>query len=150
MVTHWYRGFMENEYQQSKQEPRLYVSLCFHPKVTRGPTVQKLLTHLRSEVDEYDGGEDMDTIVSNRKRRGLRGLFRSRRKYEKIIKHNHRQQVVRRAKGTFTFTLRGIHLCGSQCSRLDGHCTISYPDYPPIVNINKRFKLVLQNVIRLF
>lgn len=112
---------------------RIMVSVCFHPKVSKGPTLQKLLQDVTQEVQQRAASPTEKT--SGGPRSGFKFFSRQGKKMQNRLQSVINQQTNRRAKGRLTFALSGIHLCSSQCSKVDGHSISSSQDFAPIMRI---------------
>lgn len=119
---------------------RLLVSVCFHPKVSRGPTVQTLLRAL--EQDEpvqtpIPSSLSKSVCVSPQTSHRRTGRFSRapkalQTKLDAVLKH----QTNPRAIGRLQFALSGIHLCSAQCSNTGGHSAVSLQEFAPVVRIS--------------
>lgn len=126
-VQQWVHVKNLDEHAMEIEGGRLLLSTCFHPKVTKGPTVHNLLRELEPAEK---------SLVSNPTGLNKSGSVRFFTPATKDIQGNLQAAIQQKnVKGVFSVCLQGIHLCGAQCSKLDGHSTISYPDFAPIVRI---------------
>lgn len=120
-----------DEHAMEIEGGRLLISTCFHPKVTKGPTVHNLLR----ELQPAENSSSLSKPGDLRKHGSVRFFTPAINDTQGNIQAAIQQKSTKHVKGVFTVCLRGIHVCGAQCSKLDGHSTISYPDFAPIVRI---------------
>ncbi|DBA04305.1 TPA: hypothetical protein N0F65_002067 [Lagenidium giganteum] len=109
---------------------RILLSMCFHPKIIAGPTLSNLLAEMKPQNQSLEAES-----MSKRRRKSTRWFQRGSKKNQNTVMAALLQNGTRKIKGTLSFCLRGIHLCGPQCSKIDGHTTICYPDFAPIVRV---------------
>lgn len=132
-MTRWLTVKRTDELGTDSEGGRIMASVCFHPKVSKGPTIHRLLQDMAQE-EQHRAASPTDKAkpspITTFK------LFRkqSKRMQTKLQAALH-QQTNRQAKGRFTFALNGIHLCGNQCSSVNGHSICSSQEFAPIVRI---------------
>lgn len=111
------------------------VSVCFHPKVSKGPTLQTLLRDA-VQSEQHRAASPTQPTTKSTNARGFKLFTRSAKKLpSRHIQTLSPQRPARRAIGRLVFSLRGIHLCSSQCSTVGGHSISSFQHFAPIVRI---------------
>jgi hypothetical protein len=102
---------------------KLHIATCFHPKVAAGRTLKSLLKNAAKNKQNH-----LQTSIQNAK-------ISSKHQYRHRIGKDVSQAQKKNPIGQFSIKIDGIHLCGPQCSKIDGHSSISYPDFSPIISI---------------
>ncbi|KAF1318189.1 hypothetical protein FI667_g14184, partial [Globisporangium splendens] len=132
-VTRWFDVKRTSGAAPDNEGGRIMVSICFHPKVSKGPTVHKLLQDM---VQEEQPRPASPTETARRTPSNALKPFSKKSKTAKTkLQAALHQQTHRQAKGRFTFALNGIHLCGNHCSSVNGHSISSSREFSPIVRV---------------
>lgn len=109
---------------------RLLVSICFHPKVSKGPTLQTLLRALAQE-EQSRAASPTESTKTTRRTLFSKRATKLQTKLQAVIS----QQANQRAIGRLRFALSGVHLCSAQCSKVGGHSLSSSREFAPVVRI---------------
>ncbi|OQR95285.1 hypothetical protein THRCLA_22163 [Thraustotheca clavata] len=88
--------------------PRILLSYCFHPTV--------------NIVDNTLPSTQCATLAKRE--------IKSDKTTEPI------DPTAPKPRGSLSIYVKGLHICGPQCSKLDGHSTLYLPDFEPVVAIS--------------